>query len=280
MSAPTGSGDPYRLDGMVALIVGTSPNIGAGIALEVARAGAAVACVDRDQQSAQRVVDDIVRIGGRAAAFGCDVTEPGEVATTVERVSRELGPVDVLVNGAVIYMVQGVLDMPFDSWRRQISVMLDGAFLFTKHVAGALVTAKRSGCVVNVISTAGHQGEPSNIGYTTAKGGLLNMTRSAAMELAPFGIRVNSLTPTATDLTEMSERVERWGLPPIDKALFASIDEAAKQAPLGELPRPSDYGKAVVFLASPGARMITGTDLRVDAGTLAMYWRKKPPGGP
>lgn len=272
--------DPFRLDGRVALVAGTSPNIGAGIALELARAGAAVACVDRDGDLAVQVAAEVAGEGGRAGGFACDVTRPDEVVGTLGRVAAELGTVDVLVNGVVLYAVQGVLEMAFDDWRRQLSVMLDGAFLLTKYVAIALVEAGRPGSIVNLVSTAGHQGEPSNIGYTTAKGGLLNMTRSAAMELAPFGIRVNSLTPTATDLSEAAGRLARWGRPPLDPALVSSITAAADQAPLGRLPAPSDYGRGVVYLASDAAAAVTGTDLRVDAGTLAMYWRRKPPGGP
>jgi NAD(P)-dependent dehydrogenase (short-subunit alcohol dehydrogenase family) len=213
-------------------------------------------------------------------AVACNVTDEASVTAALEKVTAELGIVDILVNGAVVYQVQGVLEMTLEGWRRQLSVMLDGAFLFTKKVAAALVADGRPGSIINVISTAGHQGEPSNIGYTTAKGGLLNMTRSAAMELAPYGIRVNSITPTATDITEAADRMERWGLPPLDEALLGSIAEATRQAPLGRLPGPSDYGRGVVFLVSDAAALITGSDLRVDAGTLAMYWRRKPPGGP
>lgn len=274
------SPDPFRLDGRTALVVGTSPNIGAGIALELARAGARVACVDRDEKMSGRVAAEIVERGGDATGFACDVTLPEDVDATVRKVEDDLGLVDVLVNGAVVYAVRGVLDMAFEDWRRQLAVMLDGAFLFTRRVATALIADGRPGCIVNIISTAGHQGEPSNIGYTTAKGGLLNMTRSAAMELAPYGIRVNSLTPTATDLSEAADRHRRWGLPELDPALLSSIAVASGQAPLGRLPGPSDYGRGVVFLASDAAALVTGSDLRVDAGTLAMYWRRKPPGGP
>ncbi len=89
--------------------------------------------------------------------------------------------------------------MPLDEWRRQLEIILGGAFLFTKHVAKSMIEQRRKGAIINIISTAGHQGEPNNIAYCTGKSGLLNFTRSAAMELVAHGIRVNSLTPTATD---------------------------------------------------------------------------------
>jgi len=270
-----------ELRGRVALVVGCSPNIGTGIAVELGRAGAAVGCVDLDARMAEHAAKDVAEAGApRSLGLACDSTDPAAVAATVERATAELGTVDVLVNGAVIYAVQGLLTMEFARWRRQLAVMLDSAFLFTAAVTRRLVDARAPGAVVNVISTAGHQGEPGNIGYTTAKGGLLNMTRSAATELAPHGIRVNSLTPTATDPAEGIARATRWGVPAADEATRASLRLAAEQVPLGRLPAPSDYGRAVAFLCSPDAAMITGVDLPVDAGSLARYWRAKPVGGP
>ena len=271
-----GAASPFSLAGSVATVVGTSPNIGTGIALRLAAAGARVACVDRDEAMAKRAAEEVRREGGEATAVACDVTVEQEVVDAVRAIAAELGLIDVLVNGSVVYLEKGIREMSLAEWRSQLAVLLDGTFLFTKHVTAALIDAGRPGCVINLVSTAGHQGEPGNIGYTTAKGGLLNLTRSAAVELAPFGIRVNSLTPTATDPGEGLERGRRWGIQGVADAHVTALRAAAAQVPLGELPSPSDYGDAAVFLASPAARMITGTDLRVDAGSLAKYWRVKP----
>jgi len=138
----------------------------------------------------------------------------------------------------------------------------------------------QTGAVINIISTAGHQGEPGNIAYSTSKCGLLNFTRSAAMELVGHGIRVNSLTPTATDPSESFERAARWGRT-VKKP--ESLDRVMKpyrtRIPMQKLPVPSDYGRAAVFLASDDAGMITGTDLRVDAGAVARYWAWDPTAG-
>src|SRR6202161_4920156 len=101
--------------------------------------------------------------------------------------------------------------MTLDEWQRQLAVILTGTFLFTKHVAKSMIEQRRQGAIINIISTAGHQGEPENIAYCTGKSGLLNFTRSAAMELVRHGIRVNSITPTATDPSESIERAARWG---------------------------------------------------------------------
>jgi NAD(P)-dependent dehydrogenase (short-subunit alcohol dehydrogenase family) len=267
---------PFSLTGSVAAVVGTSANIGTGIALQLAAAGARVACVDRDSGVAKRAADEVRAHGGTAMAVDCDVTSEADVIAAVDAVMAEFGLIDVLVNGPVIYLEKGIRSMTLSEWRGQLSVLLDGTFLFTKYVSAALIEAGRPGSIVNLISTAGHQGEPDNIGYTTAKGGVLNMTRSAAVELAPFGIRVNSLTPTATDPTEGIERGRRWGIEGVAKAHVDALAVAASQVPLGVLPSPSDYGYAVVYLASAAGRMVTGTDLRVDAGSIAKYWRVKP----
>lgn len=171
--------------------------------------------------------------------------------------------------------------MPLAEWEKQIGVILTGAFLFTKHVAQSMIERGVKGNVINIISTAGHQGEPGNVAYSTAKSGLLNFTRSVAMELVPHGIRVNSLTPTATDPTESDERATRWGrnAPTTNAARAAAFESYRRRVPMQKLPRPSDYGLAAAFLASHEAAMITGTDLRVDAGAVARYWAWEPSAG-
>jgi NAD(P)-dependent dehydrogenase (short-subunit alcohol dehydrogenase family) len=123
---------------------------------------------------------------------------------------------------------------------------------------------------VVVVSTAGHQGQAGNIAYSTSKSGLLNFTRAAAMDLARHGIRVNSLTPTATDTEEAADRTVAWGRPrPEPRARGLDFP---RMVPMGKLPSPRHYARAVVFLTSDDAEMITGTDLRVDAGAIAKYW--------
>src|SRR3989441_8696524 len=193
--------------------------------------------------------------------------------------------VSFLVNGAVVFNTKGVLDMPLGEWTRQIAIILTGTFLCTKHVGQSMIDQGRRGSIINIISTAGHQGEPWNIGYCTGKSGLLNFTRSAAMELAEFGIRVNSLTPTATDTAEGMARAAEWGVPfrrPSNPSprRRGFLGPGVPGVPLGRLPSPTDYANAAVFLASDDAAMITGADLKVDAGALARYWRWGPSASP
>jgi NAD(P)-dependent dehydrogenase (short-subunit alcohol dehydrogenase family) len=247
-----------KLAGKVAIVTGTSPNIGAGIAGGLADEGARVVCVDVEPDNARQCADWIRRRGGEALGLACDVTDETAVEAMVTRARAAYGGVDVLVNNAGLLGGQSVLEMPLERWNRQLAVNLTGTFLCTKHAARLMVERGTKGSIIVIVSTAGHQGQAGNIGYCTSKSGLLNFTRAAAMDLSRHGIRVNSLTPTATDVEESVERAVEWGRP--------------RPEPRGRLPSPRHYAKAAVFLASDDAEMITGFDLRVDAGAIAKYW--------
>jgi NAD(P)-dependent dehydrogenase (short-subunit alcohol dehydrogenase family) len=210
-------------------------------------------------------------------AAPCDVTKEEQVRSVIARSRKTYGAVDILVNGAAIFNEKGVLDMPLAEWERQIAIILTGAFLFTKYAAQSMIEQGRRGSIINIISTAGHQGQPRNVAYCTGKSGLLNFTRSVAMELAGYGIRVNSLTPTATDPSEGIERAIRWGrsVPDADR-IKQRFEAFRKRVPMQKLPKPYDYARAAVFLASDDAAMITAMDLRVDGGALSRYWAWVP----
>jgi len=259
-----------RLAGKVVVVTGTSPNIGGGIAEGLADEGARVVCVDIDADDAGQCAESIVRRGGDALGVVCDVTDEAQVEAMVARAREAYGGVDVLVNNAGILGGLGVLEMPLERWNRQIGVNLTGTFLCTKHVARLMVEQGRRGSIIVVVSTAGHQGQAGNIAYSTSKSGLLNFTRAAAMDLVKHGIRVNSLTPTATDLEEGQARAVAWGRPRQERG--GRMLDFAKMAPMGKLPSPRHYARAVLFLATDDAEMITGFDLRVDAGAIAKYW--------
>lgn len=266
-----------RISGRVAIVTGSSPNIGGGIAEALAEAGAAVVAIDSVEANAVDCAAAIRASGGSALAITCDVTDEKQVQNAVARAVAEFGGVNILVNNAATFNKQGVRQMSFADWKRQTSIMLDGTFLFTKHCADALIRSG-NGVIINIISTAGHQGEPHNIAYSTAKAGLLNFTRSAAMELASDGVRVVSLTPTATDPADQEARARRWGrqVDPLPERFVALFERFRRRIPMQRLPKPSDYGAAAVFLASDDAAMITGSDLSVDAGALARYWAWEP----
>jgi NAD(P)-dependent dehydrogenase (short-subunit alcohol dehydrogenase family) len=192
------------------------------------------------------------------------------VQAMVARVGETCGSIDVLVNNAGILGGASVLDLPLERWNRQLAVNLGGTFLCTKHVARRMVEARAGGSIIVIVSTAGHQGQPGNIAYCTSKSGLLNFTRAAAMDLVGHRIRVNSLTPTATDPTEGAERAAAWGRPRAERGVRGL--DFQKMLPAVAMPSPRHYARAAVFLASDDAEMITGVDLRVDGGAIAKYW--------
>jgi NAD(P)-dependent dehydrogenase (short-subunit alcohol dehydrogenase family) len=259
-----------KLDGKVAIVTGTSPNIGGGIAQGLADEGARIVCVDVVRDNAEQCAAWIRSRGGQALGVVCDTTDESQVQAMVARAREAFGGVDILVNNAGILGGMSVLEMPLDRWQRQIAVNLTGTFLCTRHVARLMVEQQRRGSIIVIVSTAGHQGQAGNIGYCTSKSGLLNFTRAAAMDLARHHIRVNSLTPTATDAEEGIERGVAWGRARPER--HGRLLDFQKMVPTGELPSPRHYARAAVFLASDDAEMITGFDLRVDAGAVAKYW--------
>src|SRR5260221_4109906 len=149
-----------------AIVPGTSPNIGGGIAEGLAAEGAAIVAVDANQANAKDCATYIKKIGGRALGLVCDVTDEARVKATVDAALKEFGRIDILVNNAAFFNKKGVLDMPFDEWNKQTGVILGGAFLFTKYAAQAMI-GKGGGVIINIISTAGHQGERGDNAYST-----------------------------------------------------------------------------------------------------------------
>jgi NAD(P)-dependent dehydrogenase (short-subunit alcohol dehydrogenase family) len=263
-----------RLAGKVALVTGTSPNIGGVLASGLAAAGARVACNDLRADFARNRVKRIVEDGGEALAIPGDVTDPEAMRACVAAVLDNWGRIDILVNNAVKFDVRGVLDMPLDAFRQQVDISLAGTFIMTKLVAQSMIERSIGGSLINVLSTAAWQGQAGNIGYCTAKSGLINFTRSAAMELAPHGIRVNSFTPTSTmpDDPDLAASFTTA----VNALQEAGTIDFAGRNPWHRLPTPSDYVASVVFLASDDSSMMTGSNITVDGGALAKYWPQSP----
>lgn len=260
------------LVGRTALVAGTGPGIGAGIAVALARAGANVACADVRAAHAEHCARDVADAGAASVAVTADLADEAAVEGALAQAQAALGVVDVLVNGVAIMDERSVLTMDYDGYVRQLTVILGSAFLLTRAVARRLMAVGRPGAIVHLASTAAHQGQADNIGYCTAKAGLLNLARSAAAELGPHGIRVNTLTPTTTDPRPGQARAARWGVAVGGDGLSPRQRTNERRLPLGRLPTPDDYGAATVYLVSDAAALVSGTDLRVDAGALASYW--------
>jgi NAD(P)-dependent dehydrogenase (short-subunit alcohol dehydrogenase family) len=263
-----------RLSGKVALVTGTSPNIGGVLAVGLAGAGAKVACNDINVGVAEGCVGRIEADGGEAMAIPGDVTDPDAMAAAVNAVLERWGRIDVLINNAVKFDVRGLLDMPLDAFRRQVDITVAGTFIMCGLVAKSMIERGVEGSIINVLSTAAWQGQAGNIGYCTAKSGMINFTRSAAMELAPHRIRVNTFTPTSTipDDPELAAAF-RAGVATLREA--GAIDFEGRN-PWHRLPTPTDYIGSIVFLASDDSAMMTGSNITVDGGALSKYWPQSP----
>ncbi len=257
---------------------GAGPNIGGTIALFLAREGAAVVVSDLNAAVAQATADRIVRDGFEATAVpGNALLEP-DVERIVGRAVERYGHVDIAVNMAGTVHWSPIVDMDVAEFTAAMSSFPTAGMLTTKHVARAMIAGKVRGSIIHLLSTAAHFGEASGGAYTAAKGALLNLARSCAMDLAHDGIRVNTITPCAMEhqlWTNMRDEIETPTAERPDRRSFYSRDDYLKMIPLERFPRASDLAWAAVFLASDEASFLTGIDIPVDGGLRFKYpaWR-------
>ena len=280
------------LDGKVALVTGAGPNIGSGIALALSRYGARVACNDLDLDAAKAAVRRIERNGGVGLALTGDVSVEADVVANIDAVLEAWGRIDIVINNAAWLHARGLLEEDLASFNRAITIAVNGNFLYTKHAALSMIERGIKGSIVSILSSNAWQGAPGFIAYATHKGGLANFVRAAAMDLAPYGIRVNSFTPTAPrpdnpellaqwraeGRTELRPRLPEPDRPPWwrDTGTF----DVRGQIPMGEPATPTDIGHCIAWLSSDYARLITGCDFVIDGGARAKYWAYTPSARP
>jgi NAD(P)-dependent dehydrogenase (short-subunit alcohol dehydrogenase family) len=244
-----------KLKGQVAIVTGGGRNIGEEIAKLFAAEGARVAVVDMDAGRGGRVAAEIRQSGGDAQLFLADVSRGSDVAELVRAVVARFGRIDILVNNVAISDNKHILDISEEEWDRVLAVTLKSQFLMGKHVAAQMVAQGTGGRIVNIGSTSGFMGRSRAIAYSAAKGGVANLTRAMAAQLAPHRIRVNGIVPNKIGS-------------PVGK------DEFDPTRPVPNMAKrpgdPKEAAKAVLFLVSDDSSFVYGANLFVDGGVSAM----------
>src|SRR3984893_2191053 len=251
-----------KLSNQVAIVTGAGRNIGAEISKTLATEGANVAVVDLDKSRGEKIAAEILNAGGEAAAFVADVAIEADIARVAAAVVKRWGRVDILINNAAISDNKSILDITKEQWDAVIAVTLTGPFLMSQHVARQMVAQGSGGKIVNVGSTSGFFGRSRAVAYAAAKGGVANLTRAMAVQLAPYKIRVNGVVPNKIGS-------------PVGKDEFDPTRPVMNL--VGRAGMPLDMARAVLFLVSEDSDFVTGTMLFVDGGVSAMLVGDKAP---
>ena len=251
----------------VAIVTGAARGIGRATALALARAGAHVVAVDVDQGAVKATADAVSALGRKGLALGADVGDLKSIDGMVRQAADTFGQVDILVNNAGVTRRAYIMDLTEEDWDRIMRVNGKGVFFCLQRVAREMIP-RRSGVIVNIASIAGKGfAGASNVIYAGSKGAVISMTRMAALQLAAHNINVNAICP-GTTLTALSDANLRTRA----AAEGATVEEMERRRnaaiPLGRPNEPEDIAALAVFLASPGARNITGQSFNVDGGII------------
>jgi NAD(P)-dependent dehydrogenase (short-subunit alcohol dehydrogenase family) len=243
----------------VAVVTGASRGLGKSIALELADAGARVACMATRAENAAEIVAEIQRKGGDAIALGCRVEISAEVTKAFAQLEREFGAVDILVNNAGVTYPELTLEMTEENWDLHMDVNAKSVFLCSQAAARQMKT-HGGGCIINIGSILGRNAFPATLGYCASKAAVDHMTRVMAIEWARYGIRVNCIAPGYVR-TDLIDRLAEEG-----KLTLRDLERRTPQRRLGT---GADIAKAVRYVASDDAGFMTGEVLVIDGGWSA-----------
>ena len=257
---------PKRFTNQVAIITGAASGIGRACAIRFAQEGANVACLDLNEEANEAAATECRDLGVEAIALTCNVADPDSVQAAVQATLSQWGRVDILITAAGIYSGAPLPEVSLPQWQRLIDVNLTGVFLCNQAVAPILMK-QRSGSIVNISSMAGKTSWPASAEYSASKSGVIGLTRSVAMELAPYGATVNAVCPGNT-LTEMVRSVAATVGPQDGMTAEEWLQLRASECPMKRMAEPWEIAGMVAFLASADSRYLTGQAIEVDGGMV------------
>jgi NAD(P)-dependent dehydrogenase (short-subunit alcohol dehydrogenase family) len=253
-----------RLEGKAALVTGGARGIGFAIAQRFADEGASVAVVSLHEESAARAAEQI----GGAVAIAADVCDEQALAGAVHETVEAFGRLDVMVNNAATIAIGPVVETSAETWDDVVRVNLRGVFLGCREAARRMIAQGDGGRIINASSGAGRQGNADIAAYAASKFGVIGLTQSLAVELAPYRITVNAYCPGHVTSTRMWDAIDEAVTARSGEILGSAKRAAEAQPPLGRAGRPEEIAAAVAYLASDEAAYVTGASLLIDGGLV------------
>ena len=248
-----------RLQGKVAIVTGSGRGIGKALAIGLSKEGAAVAVADIDFDNAKATAAEISKQGGSALAVWVDVSDSASVKKMAETVVKRFGKIEILVNNAAIVSHYPLLELPEEEWDRVLNTNLKGVLLCVQSVAPSMIESG-GGAIINISSIAADLPNPDLAHYGASKAGILSLTKSMAIALAPHNIRVNAIQPGTIRTPMNIDTLSQPGM----------VEEKLKVIALDHIGSPEEVVGPVVFLASEEAGYVTGASLYVDGGAILL----------